>query len=75
MRLFGTFLSILLNGYHGNDNPYKNFSFSFHCVFPGSVNVQSFITISWQETKAIIKIFNFFVSDHFNSEAAATTSC
>ena len=36
-------------------------------VFPSSVNVQSFITIKWQEKKlSIITIFKFLVSDHLN---------
>ena len=43
MRPLGTFWSILSSGYHGNDDRYKNFDFSFGHVFPNSVNVQSFI--------------------------------
>ena len=63
----GTFQSILSNGYHGNDDRYKNFDFSFGYLFPSSMTVPSFITIKWHETKlSIIKIFNIFVSDHIN---------
>ena len=60
----GTFSSILSNGYHGNDDRYKNFDFSFRDVFSGSVTIQSFITINWQEKmSSIIKMFKFFVSN------------
>ena len=46
MRPSGTFQSILSNGYHGNDERYKNFDFSFGYVFLSSMTVQSFITIT-----------------------------
>ena len=45
MRPLSTFQSILSNGYHGNDDRYRNFDFSFGYVFPNSMTVQSFITI------------------------------
>ena len=61
-RPLDTFLSSLLNGYHGNDDRYKNFNFSFGYVFPRSMTVQSFITIKWQEKKlSMIKLLNFLV--------------
>ena len=61
----GTFSSILLNCYHGNDDWYKNFDFSFCYVFPRCMPVQSFITIKWQGKKlSVIKSFIFLVSDH-----------
>ena len=57
MRPLGTFQS---NGYHGNDDRYKIFGFSFGYVFPRSLTVQGFITIKWHKKKlSIIKIFNF----------------
>ena len=50
MRPLGAFLkSILSSGYHGNNDCYKNFNFSFHYIFPSSITVQSFITVKWQE--------------------------
>ena len=42
------------------------------CTFFGTpdMTVQSFITITWQEKKlSLIKISNFFVSDHLKSES------
>ena len=35
--------------YCGNDDPNKNFDFSFGYLFSSSTTVQSFITIKWQE--------------------------
>ena len=68
MSPLGTFQSILSNGYHGNDDRYKNFDFSFGHVFPSSMTAQSFVTIKWQEKKlSMIKIFKFLVSDHLKS--------
>ena len=66
MRLLGTL--ILSNGYHGNDNRYKNSDSSIGYVFPSSMIVQSFIAIKWQEKKlSMIKIIKFFVSDHLKN--------
>ena len=45
MRSLGMFWSILSNGYHGNDDRYKNFDFSFGYVFASSIHIQNFITI------------------------------
>ena len=42
LALFSQFLI----GYHGNDDRYNNFDFSFCYVFASSMNVQSFIAIS-----------------------------
>ena len=68
MRPLGTFKSILSNGYHGNDYPYKNFDFSFGYVSSSSMTVQCFITLKWQEKKlSMIKTFKFFVADHFKT--------
>ena len=53
MRSSSTFWWILCNGYHGKDDHYKNFDFSFSYIFP---SVQSFITTKWQQKKlSIIK--------------------
>ena len=55
-------LANFINGYHGNDDCYKNFDFSFGYVFSGSMTVQSFVTIKLQEKKlSVIRIFNFFL--------------
>ena len=40
-----TILSILSNGYHENDDRYKNFDSSFRYIFPSSTNVLSSITV------------------------------
>ena len=69
MRPLDTFESILSNGYHGNNDRYRNFDFSFGRVFPSSMNLQNFITINWQEKKlSMIKIFQFFVSDRLKEQ-------
>ena len=49
IRPIGTFWSILSDGYHGNDDRYKNFDFSLGYVFKSSMTMQSFVTIKWQE--------------------------
>ena len=69
MRPLGTCWSNLSNGYHGNNDRYKNFDVSLGYVFPNSMTVENFITIKWQENKlSMIKIFNYFVSDHLKNE-------
>ena len=68
MRSFSTFWSILANGYHGNNDCQKNFSFGN--AFPSSMTVQSFSAIKWQEKKlSMIKIFNFLVFDHLKANS------
>ena len=64
---------MLLNGYHGNDNCYNNFEFSFGYVFPSSMTVQIVITIKWKEKKlSMIKIFKVFVFDQRNCGFSST---
>ena len=46
MRHFGTFQSILSNGYHGNGDRYKNFYFSFRPIFLISMTVKSSLPLS-----------------------------
>ena len=59
----GTFLSMLSNGYHGNDDCHKICIY----VFSSFMTVQSFITIKRQDEKlSIIKNFKFLVSEHLN---------
>ena len=67
MRPLGTFYmqSILLNGWDGDGDRYKNFDCSFRYIFLSSTTVQSFIPIKCQKKKlSMIKIFKFLVSDH-----------
>ena len=45
MRPSDTFKSVLSNGYHGNNDPYKNFDVSFRYIFSSSMAVQSSIAI------------------------------
>ena len=39
--------SLLSNGYHGNDDRYKNFDIGMGYLCPSSMTVHSFISIKW----------------------------
>ena len=58
MRPWGTFYLIFSNGYHGNNECYKNFDFSFRYVFPSSMTVKN-VYLSSSGREKIYQSSNF----------------